>query len=129
MYPNNVVYKVKINGLDEIVFSDSFYFVNMWFYEFPSLEIIIKNRAFRVNCNYLYFRVLFLKIFPCSAQCATGTYSGNKIIYFPIRLFPYLRSSSVVMRINISGIFVLIWIVRVWSFSGYSFGNTVITFG
>ena len=60
---NDVVNKVKINGLYQVVFSNSLYLVNVWFYKLPGLEIIIKNRAFRVNCNYLYLRNLFLEIF------------------------------------------------------------------
>ncbi len=43
MHLNDVVNEVKINSLYEIVFSNSLYFVHVWFYELPGFEIIIKN--------------------------------------------------------------------------------------
>ncbi len=128
MYLNDVVNEIKIDGLYQVIFSNSLYLVNVWFYELPGFEIIIKNWAFRVNCNYLYFRVLFLEIFSSPAQCAASANSGNKIINVSTCLFPYLRSGGVIVRVNIPGIIVLVWIIWIWSFSGYSFGDAVITF-
>src|SRR3990167_2121753 len=110
MHLNDVVYESKVNGLYKVVLSNSLYLIHVWFYELPGLEIIIKNRAFRVNCNYLYFRILFPEIFPCPAHGAAGAYASDKIIYLPICLFPNLRTSGVIVGVNILWIIVLVWI-------------------
>src|SRR3990170_590003 len=43
MYLNDVVNEIKIDGLYQVIFSNSLYLVNVWFYELPGFEIIIKN--------------------------------------------------------------------------------------
>src|SRR3990167_594394 len=102
---NDVVNKVKINSLYEIVFSNSLYLIHVWFYELTGLKIIIKNRAFRVHCNYLYFRVLFLEIFTGPAHCAASANSGNKVTDVSPCLFPNPRTSGVIMGVNFLWIF------------------------
>src|SRR3990172_701140 len=111
MHLNAVVYESKVNGLYKVVLSNSLYLIHVWFYELPGFEIIIKNRAFRVNCNYFNLTIHFLEIFSSPAQCAAGAYSGNKIINISSCLFPYLRSGGVIVGINIPGIIVLVWII------------------
>ena len=91
---NDVVYKVEITSLDEIVFPYSLYLPKrgvLW-----SLPVSANNhkktRAFRVNCNYLYFRILFLsRYFPAPLIVPPVPISSNKRNLLFSYLFPHLR--------------------------------------
>src|SRR3990172_11663539 len=111
MHLNDVVYESKVNGLYKVVLSNSLYLIHVWFYELPGFEIIIKNRAFGINCNYFNLTIHFLEIFSSPAHCAASAYPGNKVTDVSPCLFPYLRSGGVIVRIDIPGIIVLVWII------------------
>ena len=60
--------------------------------------------TFRLHCHHVDRRILLFEIFCRACQSSAGAYSGHKDVKFPVRVFPDLRSGSIVMGLRISGV-------------------------